>query len=77
MRWWRRRRGARSTYCRHPSFQACFLASPKTPDAFSLLVVQTVALGQKMDIQFSLMRLAIVFGDWTAVKDCIKKVRLW
>lgn len=28
-----------------------------------------------MDIQFSLMRLAIIFEEWTAVKDCIKKVR--
>lgn len=31
-------------------------------------------MGQKMDTQFSLMRLSIIFGDWTAVKECIKKV---
>ena len=38
-------------------------------------VTQTVALGQKMDLVFSLMRLHFMFGDFVSIKADIRKVR--
>ena len=41
----------------------------------TVVILQTVAIGLRMDIQFSLMRLNIAFDDWDAVKAHIKRVR--
>lgn len=43
--------------------------------AYADVEKKTVAVGQKMDIQFGLMRLNIMFGQWGAVKDYIKKLK--
>ena len=37
--------------------------------------LQTVALGQKMDLVFSIMRVHFMFGDFPAIKRDIRKAR--
>lgn len=44
--------------------------------AFEATAAKTVAVGQKMDLLFSLMRLHFLFFDYAAVKADIRKVRL-
>ena len=40
-----------------------------------LFTLQTVALGQKMDLVFSIMRVHFMFGDFPGIKRDIRKAR--
>jgi len=48
---------------------------PAAEAAFEATATKTVAVGQKMDLLFSLMRLHFLFFDYAAVKADIRKVR--
>lgn len=51
------------------------LTEPVRVALLSTPLPQTVALGQKMDLVFSLMRVHFMFGDFPAIKRDIRKAR--
>jgi len=73
--------------CSQAAAEAAFAATeskvrvqrlPPQKTLIGLHPLQTVALGQKMDLVFSIMRVHFMFGDFPAIKRDIRKARcMW